>query len=120
MPSIERALSGDVLRFELDEEHGRTADPNTLERHGRSARTLLKDGPLRVTLIAIAAGGEVAEHAADGPITVQPLTGSIRFTAGGEVHVLRPGELLALRAGVRHSVTSEQGGSFLLTVSLTQ
>lgn len=119
MPSIERALSGDVLRFELDEERSRTADPQTLERHGRSARTLLKEGQLRVTLIALAPGGAVAEHAADGPITVQPLTGSIRFAADGQVHTLGPGDLLAVRAGVRHSVSSEEGGSFLLTVSLT-
>lgn len=115
---IERELSGDVLRFRLDDEQSRVADPEVLQQQGRSARTLLKDGPLRVTLIALAAGGHVAEHSADGPITVQPLTGSIRFSAGGRDYELRPGELLSVRAGLRHSVSSDQGGSFLLTISL--
>jgi len=120
MPSIDRPLSGDFLRFDLDEERERAADPELLAQHGRSARTLMKDGPLRVTLIAVGAGGEIAEHAAEGPITVQALTGSVTFTAAGEDHHIEPGELLALGAGVRHSVRSETGGSFLLTVSLPQ
>lgn len=72
----------------------------------------------RVTLTALGPGGVVAEHAADGPITVQPLTGSVRFTAEGRDYDLVPGQLLALRAGIRHSVTSGDGGSFLLTVVL--
>jgi quercetin dioxygenase-like cupin family protein len=118
MPSIERELSGDVLRFRLDEERQRVAEPSVLEQHGRCARTLVKEGPLRVTLIALGAGGEIAEHSADGPITVQPLTGSIRFTAAGVAYDLAPGDLLMLRARIRHSVRSDEGGSFLLTVSL--
>jgi quercetin dioxygenase-like cupin family protein len=118
MPSIQRPLAGDVMLFELDEERERTGEPATLERHGRSARTLVKDGPLRVTLTAIAPGGSIAEHSAEGPITVQPLTGTIRFAVGDQVHELRPGQLLAVAAGVRHAVSSDDGGSFLLTVAL--
>lgn len=47
MSSIDRPLSGDVLRFDLAAERGRVKDPTPLERHGRNARTLLKEGPLR-------------------------------------------------------------------------
>jgi quercetin dioxygenase-like cupin family protein len=118
MPSIERPLAGDVMLFRLDEESSRAGDPTTLERHGRSARTLLKDGPLRVTLITIAAGGHIAEHQADGPITVQALRGTIHFTAAGEVYDVRPGELLTVGAGIRHSVAATDEAAFLLTVSL--
>ena len=117
MPSIQRPLSGDVLVFRLDQERARTADPDTLEKHGRSARTLLKDGPLRVTLVVLGPGGQLAEHSADGPITVQPLEGAIRFTAGGDTTEVRPGDLLTAGAGVPHSVTSEAGAAFLLTVA---
>ena len=118
MPSIQRPLSGDVLVFRLDQERVRTADPDTLEKHGRSARTLLKDGPLRVTLVVLGPGGQLAEHSADGPITVQPLEGVIRFTAGGDTMEVRPGDLLTAGPGVPHSVTSEAGAAFLLTVAL--
>ena len=117
MPSIQRPLSGDVLVFEIGEERERAADPSILERSGRNARTLLKSGPLRVTLVVLGPGGELAEHKAEGPITVQPVEGRIRFTAGGTDHDLGPGELLAAGPGIAHRVTSEEGASFLLTVS---
>jgi len=72
MSSIDRPLSGDVLRFRLQEERERVNDPALLERHGRSARTLLKEGSLRVTLVMVRAGGHIAAHRAGGPITVSP------------------------------------------------
>ncbi|HSL71089.1 MAG TPA: cupin domain-containing protein [Longimicrobiales bacterium] len=117
MPSIERPLSGDVLVIDLAEERARTANPEMLARSGRSARTLIKTGPLRLTLISLAAGGEIAEHEADGPITVQPLEGRIRFSVPGAVHELGPGELLSLAPRVRHAVASEEGATILLTVA---
>ena len=118
MPSIERPLSGDVLVFRLHEERAHAADPAAVRRGGPSARTLLKDGPMRVTLIVLGPGARIAEHAAEGPITVQPLDGVITFMALGEEHELRPGDLLSVGIGVRHALASADGGSFLLTVAL--
>jgi len=118
MPSIERPLSGDVLVYDLGEERERAEDPAHLKPGGRSARTLIKNGPLRVTLVGIAAGGSVPEHVAEGPITVQPVRGCIRFTVPGRHYDLEPGQILAAGPGIRHSVSSDQGGAFLLTVAL--
>ena len=117
MSSIERPLSADVLVFDLEKEQGVTADPALLERSGKNARTLLKSGPLRVSLVVLAAGGEIAEHQSEGPITVQPVQGSVRFSAQGRDYDLRPGEVLAAGPGVRHRVSSDGGGAFLLTVA---
>jgi quercetin dioxygenase-like cupin family protein len=116
MSSIDRQLTGDVLVIDLDAERARTTDPAALERSGRSARTLLKGGSLTVTLVSIAAGGTIAEHQAEGTITLQPLDGSIRFMALGTEYELAPGQLLSAAPGVRHTVSSDAGGSFLLTV----
>ena len=116
MSSIDRPLTGDVLVVDLDAERARTNEPAPLERSGRSARTLLKGGSLTVTLVSIAAGGSIAEHHAEGTITLQPLDGTIRFTALGADYDLSPGQLLSAGPGVRHAVSSESGGSFLLTV----
>lgn len=118
MPSIQRPLAGDILVFDLGEERERAADETTVKKHGRAARTLLRSGPLRVTLVVLGPGGELAEHSAEGPITVQPLDGSIRFTAAGETHELTSGQLLSAGPGVRHSVASVAGAAFLLTVGL--
>jgi quercetin dioxygenase-like cupin family protein len=117
MPSMQRQLSGDILVFEIDEERERASDPDVLLRSGRNARTLLKMGSLRVTLVVLEAGGELAEHEAAGPITVQVVRGRIQFTAEEERHDIGPGQLLAAGSGVRHSVASAEGAAFLLTVS---
>lgn len=116
MSSIDRPLAGDVLRFHLAEERGRVNDAALLERHGRNARTLLKEGLLRVTLVMVGAGGHIAAHRAAGPITVHVLDGDIGFRAAGQEHRLAAGDLLAVAAGLEHEVASEAGGTFLLTV----
>lgn len=116
MSSIDRPLSGDVLRFRLDEERRRINDPPQLDRHGRSARTLLKEGPLRLTLVMLRAGGHIAAHKAGGPISVHVLNGDIRFRAAGQDRRLAVGDVLVLNAGVEHEVDSDAGGTFLLTI----
>jgi quercetin dioxygenase-like cupin family protein len=116
MSSIDRPLSGDLLRFDLEDERRRVNDSERLERHGRNARTLIKEGPLRVTLVMVRKGGEIAAHHAAGPITVHVLEGDIRFRAAGQEHRLTRGDLLAVAAGLKHDVTSDGGGTFLLTV----
>ncbi len=118
MPTIERPLAGDSLLFHLDDELQATDNPEILARSGRTARTLVKDQSLRVTLHLIAPGGAIAEHHADGPITVQVLRGAMSFRAGERDYELGEGDLLALDAGIRHSVQSPEGAAFLLTVSL--
>lgn len=117
MPSIQRPLSGDILVFDIDEERELATDRELIGRSGRNARTLLKNGPLRVTLVVLGPGGELPEHQAAGPITVQVVEGRIRFRAGDDEHDLGPGQLLAAGPAVRHRVASERGAAFLLTLS---
>ena len=92
MPSIDRPLTGEPLHFRLGEaQRPALIDHDLLSRSGRSARTLLKEGPLRVTLVALGAGGALAEHHADGPITVHVLAGRITFRAGEDEWLLGAG-----------------------------
>ena len=114
----DRRREAEVLVLRLDDERRQAVAAAPQERSGKSARTLIKNGPLRVTLIELAPGGTIAEHRADGPITVQPLEGRLRFSAGGREHDVGPGDLLAVAPGVRHSVSSATGAAFLLTLSL--
>jgi quercetin dioxygenase-like cupin family protein len=116
MTSFDRPLSGETMVFDLAEETRTARSARADGDARRTARTLLKDGPLRITLIVLEPGAELAEHAAAGPITVQPVEGTIRFRAGADEQLLRPGQVLSARAGVRHAVSSDDGAAFLLTV----
>lgn len=117
MSSLDRTLRADVLRFDLDEEEQKATHPDTLARDGRSSRTLLKEGPLRVTLIVLGPGGGIPSHEAKGPVTVQPIRGEVDVQVGDQTHSVAPNGLLAIDGAVPHSIASENGASFLLTVT---
>ena len=116
MSPLQRSLNSDVLIFRLDEEHGNMRG-STARGRGPNARTLIKNGPLRVTLITLPAGGQIAEHTANGPITVQTVSGSLRMHVQSDVYDLSTGDLLSLAPGIAHSVSSEEGATFLLTLA---
>lgn len=91
-------------------------DPALLAQHGRTARTVAKTGPLRVTILALAAGGELPTHQTDGPVTIHVLTGDVCFEALGREYPLHVGDVLVLAAGVAHAARSSGGCVMLLTV----
>ncbi len=57
LPSITRALTGDNLTFDMDEQIAELRRDECYVRSGRVGRTLVKAGPLRITLTLIAEHG---------------------------------------------------------------
>lgn len=115
MSSMHRTIEGQVLVNHLTQDE-MLIDTTLLAQHGRSARTLVKEGPLRVTVIALAANATLPAHSANGPITVQLLDGDITFDVAGKEYPLQRRDLLVVAANVEHSARSTTGGTFLLTV----
>jgi quercetin dioxygenase-like cupin family protein len=115
MSSMHRTLDGDVLVHHLSEDE-RMIDQTLLARHGRSARTLVKQGLLRLTIIAVAAGGTLPAHSTTGPVTMYVVEGEIVFSALRREYVVRAGDILVMAPGIEHSARSATGGVFLLTV----
>jgi len=115
MSPVKHPVSGPELTFSLFDEIAmlRSELRNSPER---AAKTLIKEGPLTVTLIGVNAGGSLHPHKAGGPITVQVLEGEVEFTVGNESRTLPAGTLFALDGGITHAVHSTDGGVFLLTV----
>jgi quercetin dioxygenase-like cupin family protein len=115
MSSMNRVLDGDVLVHHLTQDE-RMIDPDLLARHGRGGRTLVKDGPLRLTIMGLAAGGVLPAHSTDAPVTIHLLEGDATFNALGRDYPLTSGDVLVFGPGVEHSARSDKGGTFLLTV----
>lgn len=115
MSSMQRTIAGDVLIQHLTEDE-RMIDQELLEKHGRSARTLVKVGALRLTLMAIAAGGDLPPHSTDGPVSIHLLEGAITFEAMDTKYPLVTGDVLVFAPNVEHSARSDTGARFLLTV----
>ncbi|HUX34617.1 MAG TPA: hypothetical protein VMV51_12180, partial [Gemmatimonadaceae bacterium] len=109
-------LQSDVLMFNLADEM-RTVRDELATGHARIARTLVKEGPLRLTLIGLSPGGAMHAHHAEAPITIQVLEGAIVLDVGGELRSMATGALAALDHGVHHAVSSAGGGLFLLTLA---
>ncbi|GAA4553305.1 cupin domain-containing protein [Amycolatopsis samaneae] len=88
-------------------------------RHGsrRAARTLVSLPSLRATLIALAAGAELAEHDAPHAATLQMLLGTVRLHTRDEEWCLDSGQLAVIPLE-RHGVTAATDTVFLLSVVL--
>jgi len=117
MSSMHRILDGEVLVHHLTQDE-RMLDPGLLAKHGRTARTLVKEGPLRLTIMGIAPGGTLPTHSTDAHVTIHQLEGEVTFTVLGREYPLTTGDVLILAPGVEHEARSTTGGAFLLTVLL--
>ena len=115
MSSMHRTIDGAVLVQHLTKDE-QMIDRALVEKHGRSARTLVKDGLLRLTLMALAANGDLPVHSTDGPLSIHVLDGAVLFQALGREYPLVAGDVLVFASGVEHSATSAQGALCLLTV----
>ncbi|MEO8621381.1 MAG: AraC family ligand binding domain-containing protein [bacterium] len=118
MSSMHRAVTGDVLVQHLGAD-AMTIDRDILASNGRSGRTLVKEGPLRLTLIGLAPDGELPQHSTDNPVSIQVLQGDVTFSALDREYPLVAGDVLIFAAGVEHGAKSSQGATLLLTVAYT-
>jgi quercetin dioxygenase-like cupin family protein len=112
---MHRTIDGKILVQHLTEDE-RLIDRTLLVKHGRTSRTLVKEGPLRLAIVALAAGGDLPQHRTEGPVTIQLLEGAVVFEALGHTYSLSVGDSLVFAPGVAHSARSVSGGLFLLTV----
>ena len=115
MSSMHRTIAGDILVQHLAQD-ALTIDPALLAQRGRSGRTLVKEGPLRLTIMALAPGGDLPPHSADEPVSIHILEGELSFFALDRAYPLRTGDVLVFAAGVEHAARSSGGAVFLLTV----
>ena len=89
------------------------------ENSDRNAVTVFKTNGLRIVLIALHKGAEMATHTANGMISVQVLEGKLQFNTNKQSVELLKGRMLALHACIPHSVLALKETVFLLTLTTT-
>ncbi len=82
----------------------------------RAAGTMTNQGGMKTVLLALLAGGELAEHDAPPAATLMCLTGTADFFVGAQITRLEAGQILAIPP-VRHSVTAVTDCTVLLTIA---
>ncbi len=87
---------------------------------GRAAQSVYggHDRVLRQTVIALAAGHELAEHESPGEATLQVLSGRVRLTAGDDAWEGTAGDLVTIPPA-RHALAAVERSAILLTVRLS-
>ncbi|MGY0025132.1 cupin [Streptomyces sp. cg35] len=82
--------------------------------HGRSAELLIREDPLRQSVIALTEGSALEEHNAPPAATLQVLRGRVRLTAVSGDVTLAQGEIRAIPQE-RHGLTALTDAVVLLT-----
>lgn len=84
------------------------------------ASTLVKQPGLRVVLLRLSEGAQIAEHHVDHEFTLLVLRGRLRVQVAGANHELAERQLLAVARDLPHAVTALEDSEALLTVSWAQ
>lgn len=109
----------DFVPLNLAAEQEALLEQARTNRARNAAKTLYggADHTLRQVMMALAAGGELAEHDSPPEATLQVLRGRIRLIGQGRSWELGPGEFIRIPPE-RHSVEALEGSVFILTVRL--
>ncbi len=113
-------ISSAVLAFGLAEQDAELKARAEQSTSGRAAKTLVKDGPLRVTLIAMRKGNALRAHQVEGVVSVQVLRGRARVSAEGEGIELATNGLVVLQEEVAHTAEALSDCALLVTVAMSR
>jgi quercetin dioxygenase-like cupin family protein len=85
---------------------------------GHRQVTIFHRAPVTQVLFSFEPGAELADHAANGLVTIHTLEGHLTVQVAGQAHELVEGMMVVLSPGVRHSVQASETSAMLLTVHL--
>lgn len=117
MSPITRALAGKNLSFDLAVQIAELREDGSYIRSGRVGRTLVKAGPLRLTLTLIAEGVGVGTHHAASPMTLQVIQGRLHYRVDDEEFELGQGEVLFFGPGHAQDIRALEDTALLLTIT---
>lgn len=81
------------------------------------SKTLVQNDYVSVTLFSFDKGEEISTHASGGDAMVTVLEGTGKFTIGGDVFILKEGEIIIMPKDVPHAVYGQEKFKMELVVS---
>jgi quercetin dioxygenase-like cupin family protein len=113
-----RNPAGELIAFTIEDELAKAKNHPHWASNDRFAHSLVKHRDLTVTLMLMRKGAHLHEHQARGSVTVQVLSGAIRFKARNGERELTPGTIAVLDREIPHAVEALAESAFILTASL--
>jgi quercetin dioxygenase-like cupin family protein len=113
-----RPAAGGMITVKIADEIARlksTLEWNSRDRH---AISLVKDAALNVLLMVLKKGSRLHEHRTKGPITVQVISGSIRFSADEDRRTISAGEMVGLDRDIAHSLEAMEESALILVTAI--
>lgn len=110
-------ISGKQVHFRLHEEIGAQLERAKEARTGRTSKTLVKEGPLRITLVALRKGAHMTKHHVDGQVSIHVIRGALAVWTELGTTELSGNDVLVLGDGVAHAVSAQKDCAFLITMS---
>jgi quercetin dioxygenase-like cupin family protein len=108
---------GGMITINIAAEIARLKSTSEWASRDRHAISLIKDDALNILLMVLKQGARLHEHSAKGPIAVQVISGSIRFSAGAE-RIIAAGEIVGLDRNVAHSVEALEESAIMLVTAI--
>lgn len=118
-PEGDRSIDAALVTIDLPLFLEQIKQESSWKDSDRNAITVFKTNGLRIVLIALHEGAEMARHTANGIISVQVLEGRLQFNTEGQSVELNKGQMLALHERIPHSVHAIKETTFLLTLTTT-
>ena len=118
-PEGDRPIDAALVEIDLPMFIKQIKEESSWKNSQRNAITVFKTNGLRIVLIALHEGAEMAKHTADGIISIQVLEGQMQFNTDRQSVELSKGQMLALHERLPHSVLAIKETIFLLTLTTT-
>ncbi len=118
-PEGERTIDAAMVTIDLPDYIREIKKESSWKESDRNAITIFKSDHLRLLLIALHPGAQMARHTAPGIIHLQVLEGGIFFQTDTQSIDLKKGQAVVLHERIPHSLTAKSEAVFLLSISIS-
>ncbi|MFN8518881.1 MAG: AraC family ligand binding domain-containing protein [Chloroflexota bacterium] len=106
-------------QFDLAGEAARLRAEPRPAKDGHRQIVLFRQDPVSLVLFDFEAGGFLADHVAEGIVTIHVLSGRAEVRTPDAEHAIPAGSVLVLRPGVQHDLIAPVATEVLVTIHLT-